>query len=630
MKNKELLRTNVLVCVVLLLGFSVTAFFSYRANYQSSLNSIEQVSSLTTEGIYYQLTALFTKPVNVSLTMAHDSLLVSHLSDEGNHLEDGEYVETIKAYLETYKVKYGFDSVFLVSSTTGRYYNYNGIDRVLTRDNPENEWYFDLMDSGLEYSMNVDNDEVDGSDNAITVFVNCKITNHNEEVLGIVGVGIRVDYLKEFLREYEDEYHIGAYLIDNDGVIEISTTYTGYGKTDWFSVTGHEEMREMLLSWKEDGKSLETWSDDRDGRSGSYVVSRYIPELAWHLVVEQNTEVLVRELKFQLAQSVTMIVLVIIMVLLIITTVIRKFSKEITQLNMERQEIFKRATEQLYENIYELNITKNCSANQKTAQYFESLGAKDLPYDQALAVIASKQIKEEFRKGYISTFSPENIMREYERGNYHLRYDFMITQDGSSYFWMRIDAYVFLSNEDKCLKMFIYRQNIDEDKRKEQLAYIDEMTRFLTKTATRRRVTLLLSERQEELQAFFIFDIDNFKQANDCFGHGFGDYCIKQFTGIIRQHFREDDVLGRVGGDEFVAFLAVPSVQWAESKARELSRALDISCTRGESVWKMSASIGVSIAPRDGTDFDTLYEKADSALYLTKQRGKNGYTVYGG
>ena len=203
----------------------------------------------------------------------------------------------------------------------------------------------------------------------------------------------------------------------------------------------------------------------------------------------------------------------------------------------------------------------------------------------------------------------------------------MITQDGSGYFWMRIDAYIFFSHEDNCLHMFTYRKNIDEEKKKELLAYIDEMTRFLTKAATKRKVTALLTEEPEKAYAFFIFDIDNFKQANDCFGHAFGDYCIREFTRIIREHFREGDVLGRIGGDEFVAFIPIPGADWVRKKAAELSHALDTECTRDGKTWKMSASIGISVASEEDRDFDTLYEKADQALYRTKQKGKNGYTV---
>ena len=184
------------------------------------------------------------------------------------------------------------------------------------------------------------------------------------------------------------------------------------------------------------------------------------------------------------------------------------------------------------------------------------------------------------------------MLEQYENGINHLKYDFMITQDGSDYFWMRIDAYIFFSQEDNCVHMFTYRKNIDEEKRREMMAFTDEMTKFLTKSATKRKITAQLGENPEQLRAFFIFDIDNFKQANDRFGHAFGDQCIRTFTGIIREHFDGDGVLGRIGGDEFVAFVPFSDAGEAEEKAGEISRALNVQCIRGEKVWNMSASIG--------------------------------------
>ena len=77
MKHNILLKTNILVCLVVFLGFLATAVLSYQMNYSASVKNIEQVSELTSEGIYYQMTMLFTKPVNISLTMANDSLLRS-------------------------------------------------------------------------------------------------------------------------------------------------------------------------------------------------------------------------------------------------------------------------------------------------------------------------------------------------------------------------------------------------------------------------------------------------------------------------------------------------------------------------------------------------------------------------
>ena len=88
MKKNILMRTNILVCIVIIIGFTTTAVLSYQANYTASVQNIEQVSALTSEGIYYQLTSIFTKPVNISLTMANDSLLKGFLADEKTQLDN--------------------------------------------------------------------------------------------------------------------------------------------------------------------------------------------------------------------------------------------------------------------------------------------------------------------------------------------------------------------------------------------------------------------------------------------------------------------------------------------------------------------------------------------------------------
>lgn len=624
-KNNRLFKTNAVISLILLIGFALTAALSYHANYRTSLDSMEQISTLTADGICYQLTAMFTKPVNVSLTMSHDSLLREHLSKETEYLEDEKYVDTTRNYLDTYREKYGFDSVFLVSAATSRYYNFNGIDRVLTEDSPENAWYYDLLKSDAEYSMNVDNDEVEGADNVLTVFVNCKVKAGDGSILGIVGVGIRIDYLEELLRTYEDKFNVTAGLLGEDGTIEISTAHNGHVKTDWFELNGRHNIRGQILDWREKNTNLEIWADkEESGKERSYIVARYIPELNWHLVVEQNTGQLLHGIRIQII----LLIIIVVSVLLIITAVIRNFNKQITELMEERQESFVRATEQLYDNIYEINITKNCSVGKRTREYFKSLGANDLPYSEGLRVIADKQIKEEFREGYVSTFDPPNVIREYERGNHHLRYDFQMSEDADKYFWMRIDAYVFYSAEDDSIHMFTYRKNIEEEKKIQIQAVLDEMTRFYSKRETERLIETVLSGTPGGRYAFFIFDIDNFKQANDCYGHRFGDFCIKEFSSIIRKHFREKDILGRIGGDEFAAFIPVPDIGWARKKAGELAEALNTVIENQDRSWQMSVSIGVAVYPEAGTLFEELYGNADKALYETKIRGRNGFTIF--
>ena len=636
MKNNILVKTNTLICLVIVVGFLFTAVLSYQANYSASLSNIEQVSSLTSEGIYYQLMSTLTKPVNISLTMANDSLLKEYLTEEQNRLDDEKYVDTIRSYLSAYQKKYEYDSVFLVSAATNRYYNFNGVDRVLTQDNEENVWYYTFLNDTADYSMNVDNDEVENANNDITVFVNCKIKDTHGGVMGVVGVGLRINTLQSLLRSYEDEFGVDAYLIDAEGNIEISTEYTGYQKVGLFTLDGLTEIEDSVLGWKESERAQTVWTMDTTGKAKKdFVVSRYIPELTWHLVIVRDTGALVAELRARLFQTMAVIVFIILIILLVITRVIKGFNKQILNLTNEKQETFRKATEQLYDNIYELNITQNSAAGKSTERYFESLGVpKNTPFDQALHVIAQKQIKEEFRAGYIATFSPENVIREFKKGNTHLRYDFMTSLDGEDYFWMRIDAHIYYWPDDESVHMFVYRKNIDPEKRQEiQMASQverDDMTQTYHKMATQRHIEQLLSDHPGKLYGFFIFDIDNFKQVNDKCGHAFGDLVIIEFVRTIKQHFQKEDVIGRIGGDEFVVFIPLTEEGHAEEKAKELSMALDKTCASEVQSWHMSASIGVAVAPKDGMDFNTLYKKADTALYQAKEHGKNGYIIYRG
>lgn len=634
MKNHILLKINALICGIIIIGFLTTAVLSYKANFTTSVKNIEQVSALTSEGIYYQLTSILSKPLNVSLTMANDSLLKDYLAEEENNLENEDYAHRIQDYLSAYKEKYSYDSVFLVSTASNRYYHFDGIDRYITRDNPENDWYYHMLETDQDYLLNVDNDEVEGADNGITVFVNCKIHDGEGKVLGIVGVGVRIEDLQELLQEYEENFGIKAFLIDENGLIEISTEYTGYEKVDIFKVYQLEKIKDEVLGFKESGVARNIWTmDEREKEKRDFIVSRYIPELSWHLLVERNTAPLLELFYRQLIHTAIIIAVIIGTILVLITYVIRGFSSQIVKITKEHEERFRKSTEQLYDNIYELDITRQRAAGKSTEQYFESLGAaKDTSYDEVLQIISERQIAQEHRDGFVNTFCSRNVIREYEAGNTHLQYDFLISENGSDYLWMRIDAYSYYNLEDKSIRMFTYWKNIDVEKRRnmkiEKKAQIDEMTGLFTKMETRRRIEAMFLENKEGLYGFFIFDIDNFKQANDLYGHAFGDAVIIDFANSIKANFRKEDVIGRIGGDEFVAFIRVPSVEWAEQKAEETSRALNKIFTEGGQQWKISVSIGVAIAPKAGTDFETIYRKADYALYETKRRGKNGYTIF--
>ena len=105
---------------------------------------------------------------------------------------------------------------------------------------------------------------------------------------------------------------------------------------------------------------------------------------------------------------------------------------------------------------------------------------------------------------------------------------------------------------------------------------------------------------------------------------------IREFALELKRQFRDTDIAGRIGGDEFAAFLPVPGRAWVERKACKLGAALRKSFMSETYAFSITASIGIALAPRDGKNFAALYRNADAALYQAKKRGKNGFTVYAG
>ena len=450
-----LIQTNLLVCSIIVVGFLLTTILSYRANFSSSLENIQQVSDLTSEGIYYQISTTFNKPVNISLTMANDSLLHDVLIQEKERMDDPDFIRTIREYLSTYQEKYGYDSVFLVSASTSRYYNFNGLDRVLTPDDPENFWYFDsLLGTDEDYTMNVDNDQVEGAGNAITVFVNCKVRDSAGEFLGVVGVGVRIDGLQRTLQDYQNQFGINSYLIDDEGIIELSTQYSGYENVNLFEMNtiSGAQSRQNILDWK-DSDALRFWDQNALGQKAELYCVPLSARNPMASCRRTGYQYPLTRLNQQFVLTACILAVILIIILIVITRVIRRFNRQIIDLThtveKERQDIFEKATEDLFENIYEIDITHNLPANPATEAYFESLGApSSCPFDQALRIIAQKQIKEEFRKGYIETFSPEHVLRAYAEGTEKLIYEFMISKDSEQYYWMRITARIVKTESD--------------------------------------------------------------------------------------------------------------------------------------------------------------------------------------
>ena len=164
----------------------------------------------------------------------------------------------------------------------------------------------------------------------------------------------------------------------------------------------------------------------------------------------------------------------------------------------------------------------------------------------------------------------------------------------------------------------------------EVAASTDPLTGLLNKAASQREIGESVRTATGSLM---MIDLDSFKLVNDIHGHAAGDKILTAFAELIRKIIRENDLAGRMGGDEFVAFLKnVDDEKILRQKTNFLNDQLFITAKKilgSDTQIPLGTSVGAVFVPDGGTEFQTLYKKADAALYDVKQHGKHGLAIFG-
>ena len=162
-------------------------------------------------------------------------------------------------------------------------------------------------------------------------------------------------------------------------------------------------------------------------------------------------------------------------------------------------------------------------------------------------------------------------------------------------------------------------------KRFENIASKDPMTGLWNRSYLTQKIEVSLAKGATA--AYMIVDVDHFKSVNDKLGHIVGDQVLNRLAHMMIDAF-PDEVVGRLGGDEFVVFMENPPehdvlCERIQAFQNEVNEDLK-EATNGIA----TLSIGIALAPQDGNNMDTLYDKADRALYVVKKEGRNNFRFY--
>lgn len=156
----------------------------------------------------------------------------------------------------------------------------------------------------------------------------------------------------------------------------------------------------------------------------------------------------------------------------------------------------------------------------------------------------------------------------------------------------------------------------------EVMAAHDSLTGLLNHKTAKSQIIERLAGDDEKKFILLLFDLDHFKQANDTYGHLFGDEVLKFVSERLKKNTRNVDIVARMGGDEFLLFMP-----YKDGTEPLVKRIFNLLCTQYKE-FTIGVSMGVACAKDCNGDYDTLFHMADEALYEVKRNGRNNYCFY--
>ena len=241
-----------------------------------------------------------------------------------------------------------------------------------------------------------------------------------------------------------------------------------------------------------------------------------------------------------------------------------------------------------------------------------------------------------------SYFHPDDLpklmdcFRSLESGSQYEMTEARIVNTAGRYIWCRFRASAVRSETGRLTKIVGIIINIDTEKLAERAlqdrAERDSLTKLLNKHAGQSQVEAYLSQYSQNVGCtMLIIDLDNFKPVNDEYGHLFGDAVLAKAAKEIKKLFRLQDIIARVGGDEFMVLMrGVTDRALVESRCAQLLGVFKNVFREQGRKLPLSCSVGIAIAPEHGRTYYELFRRADQALYRAKDQGKNRYAFYEG
>ncbi len=242
---------------------------------------------------------------------------------------------------------------------------------------------------------------------------------------------------------------------------------------------------------------------------------------------------------------------------------------------------------------------------------------------------------EESLETAIRVFSRENMLMRFTDGDNHLEAEWQMLNAEEEARWIRVSVDLVRDPYTDLVKGFCTVTDVTEEKeaqiKVQTRAERDSMTGLLNRGTCEERIAQLIEDGTDiRGGVMLLIDLDDLKGINDIYGHEKGDQAIRSIADTLKTHFREGDIIGRIGGDEFMVFLRKAAGREASitMSLSSLFRKLSLITVGENNDRSLRCSIGCSVEVTGRDSFESMYKRADIALYHVKRSGKNSFAFY--
>ncbi|MCR5556512.1 MAG: sensor domain-containing diguanylate cyclase [Butyrivibrio sp.] len=442
----------------------------------------------------------------------------------------------------------------------------------------------------------------------------CKVLKDPENV---ISMDIFLDGLQDMVADYINAKSIKSVIVmDDEGYIVSSSVKEEIGSCYPHSDDSfNSKVAQKVMT--SDRASFEVFHDSYP----CYIISRKL-NIGWFIVFILDETEIFSSLKFIYLIS----AMILIAAIIIIFSVFMVFRHKIDEIEGLSREVW--AIANIYSAVYDVDLKSDHARLVKCSRGFDELGIGNIDnYNFRIFELTADLVSPQSKDSLLQFLNPETY--EERIGDLNSISHEFLDINGK---WVRIQIVPLnRDSENKLYHLMITLESIDEAKKQQehliQLAETDNLTGIRNRNYGESSIRSIMSKGTPGM--FILMDADHFKSVNDTYGHDVGDMVIVNLANCLKKTFRDSDVVFRLGGDEFAAF--APTVETLDVAQKIMDRLfnyvenISISQIQGR---KICISVGATFfTAKEDDSFEFLYQRADKAMYKSKQTEGNTYNI---